>query len=324
MSRAVFMERLPGYAGQLLLLAAVGWLLWRGSVNFLGNARTLGVSIGWGFLHTEAGFEIAQTLLPFGPASSYRDAIAIAALNTLLVVALAIAFSTLIALFAAFGRLSAHPLVRGASTVYVEVFRNVPLLLQIFFWYFSAIALLPDVGDSLHFGPILLNNRGLFLPHLTMAGWDMPVAEGFNVSGGIALLPELIALTLGLSIYNSTFLSEIFRAGILSVPRGQSEAAATVGLSGARAALLIILPQALRVALPASGGQYQTLAKASSLAAAIGYPDVMQIVGGTVLSQTGQALEAMALVVVIYAAINIVIALVVNLANGRLMSRHAR
>ena len=152
----------------------------------------------------------------------------------------------------------------------------------------------------------------------------MPIVEGFNVSGGIALLPELIALTLGLSIYNSAFLAEIFRAGILSVPRGQLEAAATVGLSGVRAAFLIVLPQALRVALPACGGQYQTLAKASSLAAAIGYPDVMQIVGRTVLSQTGQALEAMALVVVLYAAINLVIALVVNLANRQLMKSHGR
>jgi len=329
MSRAVFMERLPGYVWQVLLVAVIGWLAWRGIANFLVNARTLGVSIGWGFLRTNAGFEIAQTLVPFGPSSTYGDAIVVATLNTLLVVTLAIVLSTGIALFIAFGRLSGHPLVRAASTAYVEVFRNIPMLLQIFFWYFSAIALLPDVGDSLHLGPALLNNRGLFLPHLATGaagvfGWDMPVVEGFNVSGGMALLPELIALTLGLSIYNSAFLAEIFRAGILSVPRGQSEAAATVGLSGVRAAFLIVLPQALRVALPASGGQYQTLAKASSLAAAIGYPDVMQIVGGTVLSQTGQALEAMALVVVLYAAINLSIAFVVNLANRRLMKRHGR
>jgi general L-amino acid transport system permease protein len=327
MSRAVFMERLPGYVGQVLLLAAIGWLAWRGIANFLVNARTLGVSIGWDFLRTEAGFEIAQTLTPFGPSSSYGDAVVVATLNTLLVVTLAIVLSTLIALFVAFGRLSAHPLVRGASAAYVEVFRNIPMLLQIFFWYFSAIALLPDVGDSLRLGPVLLNNRGLFLPQLTIAGglgWELPVVEGFNVGGGIAVLPELMALTLGLSIYNSAFLSEIFRAGILSVPRGQSEAAATVGLSGARAALLIVLPQALRVALPASGGQYQTLAKASSLAAAVGYPDVMQIVGGAILSQTGQALEAMALVTVLYAVINLGIAVWVSLANHLVMKRHGR
>jgi len=147
--------------------------------------------------------------------------------------------------------------------------------------------------------------------------------EGFAVGGGFAILPELMALTLGLSIYNSTFLAEIFRAGILSVPRGQAEAAATVGLTGVRAAVLITLPQALRVALPAAGGQYQTLAKASSLAAAIGYPDIMQI-GGTVASQTSQALEAMTLVVVLYAAINLLIALAVGLANRRLLAREGR
>jgi general L-amino acid transport system permease protein len=200
------------------------------------------------------------------------------------------------------------------------------LLLQILFWYFSAIALLPPVGDSIQLGPALLNNRGLFLPGVQIdpqIALNRPHVEGFDVSGGFAILPELMALTLGLSIYNSAFLAEIFRAGILSVPRGQTEAAATVGLSGVRAALLIILPQALRVAMPAAGGQYQTLAKASSLAAAIGYPDIMQIVGGTVASQTSQALEAMALVVLLYVAINLCIAMIVGLANRRLLRRES-
>ena len=193
------------------------------------------------------------------------------------------------------------------------MFRNIPLLLQILFWYVSAIALLPAVADSIQLGPALLNNRGLFLPSLQIdpaIAFNRPHVEGFDVTGGVAILPELMALTLGLSIYNGAFLAEIFRAGILSVPRGQIEAAATVGLSGARAASLVVLPQALRVALPAAGGQYQTLAKASSLAAAIGYPDIMQIVGGTVASQTSQALEAMTLVVLLYAAINLAIALI--------------
>lgn len=382
MSRAVFMERLPGYVSQAVLLGVVGWLVWRGVSNFQANARALGLSAGFGFLHTQAGFQIAQTLIAFSPASSYLDAIIVAALNTLLVVALASVLSTLIGLCIAFGRLGSPGVIRGASAIYVEVFRNIPLLLQILFWYFSAIALLPGVGDSIHFGAALLNNRGLFLPRMQMTstgasaavaavlafivlftfarrtlkskvarrlgGWafvvavllalciaplalvhtqfglDRPHVDGFDVSGGIALLPELMALTLGLSIYNSAFLAEIFRAGILSVPRGQSEAAATVGLSGVRAALLIILPQALRVALPAAGGQYQALAKASSLAAAIGYPDIMQIVGGTVASQTSQALEAMTLVVLLYAAINLFIALVVSLANRRLQRREGR
>ena len=138
------------------------------------------------------------------------------------------------------------------------------------------------------------------------------------------LLPELMALVLGLAIYNSAFLAEIFRAGVLSVPRGQIEAAASVGLGGVRAAVLVTLPQALRVALPAAGGQYQTLAKASSLAAAIGYPDIMQIVGGTIASQTSQALEAMALVILLYAAINLLIAIAVGLVNRHLLKRDAR
>lgn len=382
MSRAVLRERLPGYVGQGLLLALVAWLVWSGFSNFLGNVRALGISVGFGFLQAEAGFEIAQSMIAFGPASSILDAVIVATLNSLLVITLASFFSTLIALCIAFGRLTPHRLICGASSAYVEVFRNIPLLLQILFWYFSAMALLPGVGDSLQFGAVLLNNRGLFFPRLQMTPtgaaalvvalaafvallmltrrWlkskaitgpraltftlmplsalcfaplalmpgqfalERPLVEGFNVGGGFALLPELMALTLGLSIYNSTFLAEIFRAGILSVPRGQSEAAATVGLSGVRAALLITLPQALRVALPPAAGQYQTLAKASALAAAIGYPDIMQIVGGTVLSQTNQALEAMALVVLLYAAINLFIALAVNLANHHLLKHDGR
>ena len=381
-SRAVLMERLPGYVGQAVLLALVTWLACRGLANFLGNARALGISAGFGFLHVEAGFEIAQTMIAFSPASSYLDAVIVAVLNTLLVVALAGVFSTLIGLCIAFGRLAPHPLIEGASSVYVEVFRNIPLLLQIYFWYFSAMALLPGVGESLQLGAVLLNNRGLFFPRLQVTpasasalaaavvafvvlfmgarrvlaskalagpvtlsltmgvlvvaclaplalmraqlGLDRPHVEGFNVGGGFALLPELLALTLGLSIYNSTFLAEIFRAGILSVPRGQIEAAASVGLGGVRTALLITLPQALRVALPPAAGQYQTLAKASALAAAIGYPDIMQIVGGTVLSQTSQALEAMTLVVLLYALINLAIALAANLANRSLLEREGR
>jgi len=328
MSRAVLRERLPGALGQLLLLAVVAWLAWSGLANFLHNLRQLHIASGFQFLQVQAGFEIAQTPIPFGPGSTYLRAVAVAALNTLLVVALAALLGTLIAVPVAFGRLAAQALVRGACTAWVEVFRNIPLLLQIFFWYFSAIALLPGVADSLQFGDILLNNRGLFLPRLHWGdaglALERPVAEGFNVSGGLALLPELLALTLGLAIYNSAFLAEIFRAGIQSVPRGQSEAAAAVGLSGTRAALLVVLPQALRLALPPAAGQYQALAKASSLAAAIGYPDIMQIVGGTVLSQTSQALEAMTLVVTLYAAINLLIALGVNLANRRLLRRQAR
>jgi len=382
MSRAVLLERLPGYAGQAALLAVVAWLAYSGVSNFLANVQVLHVATGFGFLHTEAGFEIGQTLIAFAPGSSYLDAVVVAALNTILVVVLAGVLATLVALFVAFGRLAPHPLIRGACTVYVEVFRNIPLLLQIFFWYFSAIALLPPVSDSFQWGAILLNNRGLFVPVLELTpvagmslvaalvtfvilfmlarralrakaraslaalaivalvllavcfgplallhgqmGVDRPRVEGLNVAGGLTLLPELVALTLGLSIYNSTFLAEIFRAGILSVPRGQTEAAATVGLSGVRAALLITLPQALRVALPPAAGQYQTLAKASSLAAAIGYPDIMQIIGGTVLSQTSQALEAMTLVMLLYAAINLLIALIVNLANRRLLRHEGR
>jgi general L-amino acid transport system permease protein len=327
LSRAVLIERLPGYVGQAVLLAVVAWLLWRGVANFQASARALHLSVGFAFLRSQAGFDIAQSLIAFTPASTYLDAIVAATLNTLLVIALAAVFSTLIGVCIAFGRLAPPGLVQGASAVYVEVFRNIPLLLQILFWYASALALLPPVSDSIQLGPALLNNRGLFLPSLQIdpaLAFNRPHVEGLDVTGGVAILPELMALTLGLSIYNGAFLAEIFRAGILSVPRGQLEAAESVGLSGARAAMLVVLPQALRVALPAAGGQYQTLAKASSLAAAIGYPDIMQIVGGTIASQTSQALEAMTLVVLLYAVINLSVAMIAGLANRRLLAHEGR
>jgi general L-amino acid transport system permease protein len=327
LSRAVLRERLPGYILQAMLLLVVAWVTWHAVLNFQANARTLHLSVGFGFLRTQAGFQIGQTLIEFGSAATYFDAVVAATLNTLLVIALAGALSTLIGLCVAFGRLAPAALVRGASSLYVEIFRNIPLLLQILFWYFSAIALLPGLEESIRIGPALLNNRGLFLPSLQfdpVFSLNRPHVEGFQVVDGVAILPELMALTLGLSIYNGAFLAEIFRAGILSVPRGQTEAAATVGLSGVRAAWLVVLPQALRVALPAAGGQYQTLAKASSLAAAIGYPDIMQIVGGTIASQTSQALEAMTLVILLYAAINLSIAFVVGFANRRLLAHEGR
>jgi general L-amino acid transport system permease protein len=319
-SRAILAERWPGWIAQAVLLAVVVWIAVRGAANFHANLKALGLSAGFGFLHAQAGFQIAQSLVAFGPDSSYLQAIVVATLNTLLVIALAGIVSTVLALVVAFGRLAPPGVIRAAASTYVEIFRNIPVLLQILFWYSSVIALLPGVADSFQFGGALLNNRGLFLP----LGADVPRIEGFDVSGGVAILPELIALTLGLAIYNGAFLAEIFRAGILSVPRGQIEAATTVGLTGARAALLITLPQALRVALPAAGGQYQILAKSSALASAIGYPDIMQIVGGTIASQTSQALEAMTLVVLLYAAINLGIALLTALANRALLRREGR
>src|SRR3569833_1088394 len=163
-SRAVLRERWPGWVGQAVLLAVVAWLAWAAAANFAGNLQRLHSGSGLGFLHARAGFETAQALVPFGPASDYLDAVVVATLNTLLVIVLAGVLSTVLAVLLAFGRLGEQPLVRGFCAGYVEVFRNIPLLLQIFFWYFSAIALLPSVADSLSLGGVILNNRGLFLP----------------------------------------------------------------------------------------------------------------------------------------------------------------
>jgi general L-amino acid transport system permease protein len=373
----LFRDRLPGWLLQLAVLAVLVFLVLEAIHNARVNVARLGLEPGFDFLRSEAGFQISQHLIPYGPSSRYIDAVYVAILNTLAVVSVSIVLSTILGLLAALGRLSRNPLLAKISTAYIELFRNVPLLLQIFFWYFTALVLVPRVRDSIELGPALLNNRGLYLPsfsldaaswwvcvvdvvlvlaclsfalrrqrrpdvrrHVAILGglffavaatlhiavgpaihWDMPVSRGLSEQGGIPVGPEFLAMALGLSIYNSAFMAEIFRSGMLAIPTGQYEAAATVNLSGLKAWILILMPQTLRLVLPPAIGQYQTLIKASSLAAAIGYPDVMQVVGGTILTQTSRAIEAMAMVILIYMVINLTLSLLINLYNGRVMSR---
>ncbi|MGZ5864908.1 MAG: amino acid ABC transporter permease [Xanthobacteraceae bacterium] len=372
----LFRDRLPGWLLQLAVLAVLVFLVLEAVHNARVNIVRLGLEPGYDFLRSEAGFQISQHLVPYGPGSRYLDAIFVAILNTLAVASVSIVLSTVLGLFTSLGRLSRNPLLARLSTAYVELFRNIPLLLQIFFWYFTALALVPRVRDSIELGPILLNNRGLYLPsisfdaswwilmldavlvfallafalrrqrwlhhpdHVAIIGgtfvvaafalhvafgaglhWEMPVIRGLSVQGGLPVGPEFLALALGLSIYNSAFMAEIFRSGMLAIPKGQYEAAATVNLSGLKAWILILLPQTLRLVLPPAIGQYQTLIKASSLAAAIGYPDVMQVVGGTILTQTSRAVEAMSLVILIYMVINLSLSLLINIYNARVLSR---
>lgn len=276
-------------------------------------------------------------------------------------------------------RLSDNWLLRKLSTIYIETFRNIPPLLQIFFWYFAVLRNLPGPRQSLDaFGVAFLSNRGLYLPspefaagfipallavllaviitlalyrynhfrqlhtgqfhrtwpigllllialpavaHLLYGSalhWDLPQLRGFNFKGGLVLIPELAALTLALSVYTSTFIAEVIRSGIQSVPYGQHEAARSLALPNTVTLRQVILPQALRVIIPPLTSQYLNIVKNSSLAAAIGYPDMVSLFAGTVLNQTGQAIETIAITMSVYLVISLSISFLMNLYNRRI------
>lgn len=371
-------ERAPSLLLQLAVaaVAVIGfWAIYRNTVT---NLARIGVEPGFGFLLEESGFDISQKAVAYTPASTYLAAIAVAFVNTVLVAAASIALSTIIGLVVALSRFSANPLLAAIARLYVETFRNVPLLLQIFVWYFGILSTLPPVRSALSVGSIYFTNRGLFLPapDLSTAGWvvvalipvtligtfvlrrrlvdaaasvrhgllggaaallavlvglltwggpfatwTVPALHGFMFHGGSNLRPEFIAMVMGLSIYNGAFMAEIFRSGLLSIPKGQYEAATTVGLTSGQANALIIIPQAMRVAIPPAVSQYQNLIKASSLSAAIGYPDIMQVLGGTILAQAPHPLEVMTIVMALYLVITLFVSLMLNIYNAYVM-RH--
>jgi general L-amino acid transport system permease protein len=346
--------------------------------NTIANLRRLNVNSGFHFLWQPAGFAINQTLIAYSEASSYFAAFVVALLNTLVLSAAGIVVATAIGFVIGIARLSGNWLVARLAAVYVETLRNIPLLLQIFFWYFAILRPLPGPRQSvsLFWGAALLNNRGLYLPapvvesglgmliallagiagavalsrwarrHQAASGrrphvlpavlllliglpgatallsgfslhWDRPVLAGFNLQGGMAVIPEFVAMLLALSLYIAAFIAEIVRAGILAISAGQVEAARALGLRRGQIYRLVIVPQAMRVILPPLTNQYVNLVKASSLAAAIAYPDLMLIFAGTVLNQTGQALEVMTITMLVYLTVSLAVSLVMNIYNRR-------
>ncbi|WP_213990926.1 amino acid ABC transporter permease [Sodalis sp. dw_96] len=358
----------------VVLFSFVGYILH----NTLTNLRHRGITSGFGFLSDAAGFGIIQHLISFQDGDTYGRVFIIGLLNTLLVSALGIVFASILGFFLGLARLSDNWLLRKLSTLYVETFRNIPLLLQIFFWYFAVLRNLPGPRQSISaFNLIFLSNRGLYMPtplagpgavpmlfavliaiaaslvlyrinrrHQMATGglrrswpwiiililglpvlaqfifgdavhWDVPALSGFNFRGGMALIPELAALTLALSIYTSSFIAEIIRAGIQSVPYGQHEAARSLGIPTPVTLNQVILPQALRVIIPPLTSQYLNIVKNSSLAAAIGYPDMVSLFAGTVLNQTGQAIETIAITMSVYLIISLLISFLMNLYNRR-------
>jgi general L-amino acid transport system permease protein len=290
---------------QALLFAVLALGLWLLVLNLQKNLAARGVELGFGFLSGPAGFDIAERLVSYSADSSYWMAYLVGILNTLRVAVLGVLLATAIGLFIAIGALSQNPLVAWLCRGYVEVLRNVPLLLQLFFWYLSLAALLPDNDAPLVFGPgVFLTKSGLSFPWWVAGAWEFPELGPFGLVGGAALSPEFMALLAGLSIYTSAFIAEVIRAGILSVPKGQSEAAKALGFSGAQQLRLIILPQAMRVIIPPMTNQYLNLTKNSSLAVAIGYPELVSV-ATTTLNQTGHAVEAISLLMLVYLTLSL-------------------
>lgn len=370
-------ERVIQVAAQILFLALV---IWVGSIalrNMLTSLQQQGLVLGFDFLNSGAGFDISDTPIPYSSADTFARALQVGLLNTILVSVLGIVLSTLLGIVVGVARLSSNWLVNRMAWVFVEVMRNVPLLVLLVFIYTAFFLKLPRARQAVSLGPIYLSNRGVAIPWgeptatwslyvsvligaliagvvvglalrwwqnqsgrprpqvvpslltmllLALIGWvalpqpplalSLPEIAGFNFQGGRVLSPEFMALLIGLVIYTAAFIGEVVRAGIQAVPKGQIEAARALGLNPSRTLRLVVFPQALRVIIPPVTNQYLNLTKNSTLAVAIGYPDLFAI-SGTIINQTGRAVEMIAVVMVVYLVLSLVTSLMMNWYNRR-------
>ncbi len=301
----------------LLLLAAAAGLLLH---NTLENMRARGIQSGFDFVTEPAGFAIGESLIPFDSAESYGKAYLVGLVNTLRVALVGIVAATLLGTAVGIGKLSRNTLVRALCSAYVEVTRNVPLLLQLFMWYFALTELLPPIEDALQPLPgFFFSKNGLQFPLPSWDGGfhiDWPEKTEINVSGGGAVTPEYLTVLTGLAVYTAGYIAEVVRAGIQSVPIGQHEASASLGLTRWQALRLVQLPQALRVIIPPLTSQYLNLTKNSSLAVAVGYPDLFSI-SATALNQTGRAIECIAIVMACYLTLSLLTSALMGVYNRR-------
>jgi len=307
------MRRLAYQAAAIaVVLIVVGYLVG----NTIANLEDRRIASGFGFLGREAGFEVGESaFLRYSASDTYLRALAVGVLNTLQVALIGILAATVLGAVVGLFRISKNFLLRTVAGTYVEVLRNSPLLVQLFFWYALITEVLPPPREALHPLPgVFLTNRGLYLP--TPA--STPVLEGFNFAGGMVLTPEFAALLIGLSVYTAAFIAEIVRAGVLSVRRGQWQAGLALGLRRGQALRHVVMPQALRLIVPPVASQYLNLAKNSSLAVAIGYPDLVSI-ANTTINQTGQAIEGVAIIMAVYLTISLSISAFMNWYNARVL-----
>jgi general L-amino acid transport system permease protein len=315
-----FTARLRIVLLQALVIGAVVALAAYLVHNTLDNLARQGIATGFAYLGRQASFEIAERLIDYSPADSYGRALLVGFFNTLEIAILGSVLATVLGMVIGMARLARNWLVRNLAAAYVEVVRNVPLLLQLFLWWDVLRVSAPAPREAWQiFSGVFVSNRGLVFPVPSWAGgfhWDIPHLAGFNFVGGHGVTPEFVALLMGLTVYTAAFIAEIVRAGIEGVGRGQFEAAAALGLWPGQTMRLVILPQARRIILPPLIGEYQALTKNSSLAIAIGFSELMAVTN-TTINQTGQAIEAIALMMAIYLALSLFIAAALNWYNAR-------
>jgi len=363
---------------QILAVVVIAYFAYQAFDNMMLNIEQRGIRSGFGFLNDEAGFAVNDNFfLDYSPASTNLQAFYVGIVNTLIVAITGIFFASVLGLIVGISRLSGNYLIRKMATVYIETFRNIPILLQILFWYSIALSAFPSPKNSINFfDSIFLNSRGLYLPKPIMeSGFffvlaslvvgivayifikkrsnkkhdetgvvtnttvyflglvlllpsvvyfasgvylEYPVLKGFNFRGGVDLSIEFFSLAFALSIYTATYIAEAIRSGIESVDSGQKEAASAMGLTQTQSLRLVVLPQALRVAIPPIINQYLNLTKNSSLAAAVGYTELVTIFSGTVLNVVGQAIEIIILTMLVYLTISLVISLILNIFNKKM------
>ncbi len=364
---------------QLLVVIGLVFFIWTVIHNLQHNIEVRGITTGFAFFSDKAGFGISESPIPYSEDSTYFRAFLVGLVNTVYVSFVGIFFATIIGIIVGVGRLSKNYLLAKLSLAYVEFFRNIPLLLQILFWYNVVLAALPSPKRSIVLGAdMFLNNRGFYVPKpiygdqfsfviisffvaIGVAIWfvkwankrfeetgheiivwpwvilmilgiplivfnllgspvsfDNPALRGFNFRGGMNFSPEFLALTFALSIYTASLIAEAVRSGIEAVAKGQKEAAASLGLSSYQSLKLVVLPQAIRIAIPPIIGQYLNLIKNSSLATAIGYPEIVTVFSGTVLNQTGQAIEIIAVTMAVYLTISLLVSFILNIINKKL------
>jgi general L-amino acid transport system permease protein len=377
----IYDPRVRGLFFQALLVLIVGYAIYEAASNAAANLRASGIASGFGFLNNTASFPINQTLVSYAATDTYGRAFLVGLLNTLLVAAIGIVLATILGFIVGIARLSPNWLISKIAMVYVEAIRNLPLLLQLYFWYNAVRSVLPDARNAWEFGAgIYLSNRGLTTPMpvygegawlipaalglgilgtilfrawahrqqaetgrqypvglvalglivgLPLLTWivltavaanpvtfEVPTKSRFNLVGGLQLFPEFVALLLGLTTYTAAFIAEVVRAGILAVSHGQTEAARSLGLSPGHTLRLVVVPQAMRVIIPPLTSQYLNLTKNSSLAVAIGYPDVVSI-ANTSLNQTGRAVECIAIIMAVYLTLSLTTSALMNWYNAR-------
>ena len=303
-----------------LVIAGLWWLF----TTTQANLSRLGVQSGFQFLAEKAGFSIPQTFIDYSEDSTVLRACLVALINTGFLVIASIVLASLLGVLVGIARISPNALVARLGTLYVETFRNIPVLLQIFFWYYVVLRSLPPFAESFDLGGLVfLNNRGLYLPEIHFGGeWlftlTAPVAGRFNYTGGFYLMPEFLALWVGLSMYNASYIAEIVRSGFLAVPHGQTEAGRALGLRFPQIVRLITLPLALRVIVPPLATVYMNIFKSSSLGAAIAYPEIVAVLVGTINNLVGQPLEIMAITLVFFVSVSLLISYLMNRYNRRI------